>query len=565
MLLVLPIAVLAVALVLAVARVRALQASAAQAETEAARLAAELNARRARVAALEDDLAALQASEASYRTLVDGAEDWIWASDQVGTLTFSNAAGAELLGYPELVGRAAAELTHPDDAPVVMAAGGWSGVVRRRHADGSFRTVDSRSIPVRDAAGGLAGWRGIDRDLTAPVPALPGPLEGPEPEPKAPLDRPGVAIVRLPVVNGKREVVGYELVGDGRVFDGFAPDEIEQLGGGRPIWIDVPGSFDPLSIPPVDRTVLQIGPDGDPERARQLREDGFALALSDFDGGVELLEHAGIVKIPTTGRSDVLLAGLIAEPARRGLVLVATGVATADEFTRCRVLGFSHFQGEFFARPRGERGGDAGAGVGALGSLQTLGELTAAGASFEDLERTIGSDVGLSISLLRYVNSAFFALPREIDSVREALALLGTRAVRRWATVMALSAIPEAPDQLVALALLRGRMCELLGHGDTEEERDRMFTVGLFSVADALLDTPMSEILASLPFSEEITAALLRREGRKGRLLATVLRYEQGRFPDAGGDPLELADAYLAALRWADEAGRWVADAPHAL
>jgi EAL and modified HD-GYP domain-containing signal transduction protein len=219
------------------------------------------------------------------------------------------------------------------------------------------------------------------------------------------------------------------------------------------------------------------------------------------------------------------------------------------------VLGFSHFEGEFFARPRGESDGQ---GVGGLASLQALRELTTGEASFEQLEQIIGADVGLSIGLLRHVNSAFFALPRKIDTVREALTLLGTRAVRRWATVTALSAVPDAPDQLIALALLRARMCELLGRADNEAERERLFTVGLFSVADALLDAPMDEVLQTLPFSPDIEGALARHEGRRGQVLATVLRYEQGHFPDGGGDVTELADAYLAALKWADDAGRWL-------
>src|SRR5918912_184591 len=218
------------------------------------------------------------------------------------------------------------------------------------------------------------------------------------------------------------------------------------------------------------------------------------------------------------------MRSLNAEPAERGALLVATEVESADEFTRCRVLGFSHFQGDFFAKPRHERAG----AMGALASLQTLAELTAADASFEDLERTIGADVGLSLALLRYVNSAFFSLPREVDSVREALTLLGTKAVRRWATVMALSAIPDAPEELVALALLRARMCEMMGGTTTDEERERLFTVGLFSVADALLDAPMETVLAELPFSEEIEAALLRHDGVKGGLLAAVVEYERG-------------------------------------
>ena len=62
----------------------------------------------------------------------------------------------------------------------------------------------------------------------------------------------------------------------------------------------------------------------------------------------------------------------------------------------------------------------------------------------------------------------------------------------------------------MALALLRARMCELLGRGQDEDERDGLFTVGLLSVADALLDAPMEAVLVSLPLSDEITGALLR-------------------------------------------------------
>ena len=36
-----------------------------------------------------------------------------------------------------------------------------------------------------------------------------------------------------------------------------------------------------------------------------------------------------------------------------------------------------------------------------------------------------------------------------------------------------------------------------------------------------------------------------------------MLRYEQGHLP-AEGDATELAEAYLAALKWADRAGWWV-------
>lgn len=513
--------VLVVVVVAAALALRAARGRERALEAERARLAAEAEDLRARLAERVRERDELK----PYRGLVDAAEDWVWACDEDGTLTYSNEAGALLLGYEDLVGRSLADLTHPDDKPM-----GWNGVVRRRHADGSYRTVDSRCSAIAD------GWQGIDRDLSGPRPPEPVPAD--------------VAVVRWPVVDGRREVVGYELVGDGDVIGGFPPAELLELGGGRPVWVTPDGAGPPA----LDRgrTVLQLPPDTELERAAELAAAGFTLAIDGFDGAPLLLEHCRIVKVAVAGRDDEELTTLITGPAERGLELVATGVATAEEFTRCRVLGFSHFQGEFFARPSGERRG------GAVASLQALSELTRTEASFEELERIIGADVGLSLELLRHVNSAFFALPRKIDTVREALTLLGTRAVRRWATVVALSSVPEAPDQLVALALLRGRMCELLGRGSGEEERDRLFTVGLFSVADALLDRPMEEVLETLPFSEEIVTALLSYEGKLGRVLATVLRYEQGRFP-ADGDPTELAEAYLAALKWADSAGRWVA------
>jgi c-di-GMP phosphodiesterase len=531
--------VLAVVAAILLGRMRSATQRAEQLEATRARLAAEGQALRERIAALEGERDEARAQAERFTPLVQDAADWIWETDADGVLTFSNPAGAQVLGVEDPVGLSAVELTHPDDRAAVTAPEGFTGVLRRRHADGSYRTLDTRSMPLE-----TGGWRGIDRDLTAPGP--------PPPEP-AP-ERPGVAIVRWPVVDGRREVVGYELVGDGDVLDAFGTETLQELGGGRPVWLAAPEDHARLAGLEPDRTVLQIAPDTRLERARALREAGFGLALDGFAGEGKLLEHCGIVKVDTRGREDDHLRALIAGPAERGLVLVATGVASTEEFTRCRVLGFSHFQGEFFARPRGE-GGEP---TGALASLQTLSELTAPDSSFEELERTIGADVGLSLALLRYVNSAFFALPREIDSVREALALLGTRAVRRWATVVALNAVPDAPDQLIALALLRGRMCELLGGGGSEEDRDRLFTVGLFSVADALLDAPMEKILEELPFSEDMTSALLRYEGRKGRILATTLRYEQGHFPEFDGDPIELAEAYLAALKWADDAGRWV-------
>jgi c-di-GMP phosphodiesterase len=394
-------------------------------------------------------------------------------------------------------------------------------------------------------------------------------------------ERPEVAVVRHPISDARSSVVGYELRFGGAVdlgdpsrdakvtsallVEAFGDIGLERLGGRHPAWITMARNFlVEIGPPPVrpDRAVLQIGayPAQDDVLAilQQLARSGYTLALDEYDGRPDipaLMSLCSIVRMPIDrlgSEGDVLEAALEL-PRTHGAVLVATGVDDHETFERCRELGFTYFQGDWFAKPRlFKRRGVATAG---LGSLRRLADLTSGDVSFEDLERIIGSDVGLSLKLLRYVNSAFFALPRTVGSVREALALLGVRTVRRWATVMMISAIPDVPDELVAQGLRRARMCEVLAGSALPEERETLFTIGLFSVADALLDAPMVEVLDSLPFTDEIQAALLRREGPKGELLSAVIAYERGDFSTLApnGADVSLAGAYRAALEWADD------------
>jgi EAL and modified HD-GYP domain-containing signal transduction protein len=392
-------------------------------------------------------------------------------------------------------------------------------------------------------------------------------------------DRPEVAVVRHPIADTRAAVVGYELRFGGAVdlgdpsrdakitsallIEAFGEIGLEKLGGRHPAWITMARNFlVEIGPPPVrpDRAVLQISayPAEDDLLAvlQQLARSGYTIALDGYTGRPDveaLMGLCSIVRVPVDELDAAALEAALELPRLQGSLLVATGVGDHGVFERCRELGFTYFQGDWFAKPRTYR--HRGVAAAGLGTLRQLGELTGGEVAFEDLERIIGSDVGLSLKLLRYVNSAFFALPRTVGSVHEALALLGARTVRRWAVVMAVAAIPDVPDALVAQGLRRARMCEVLAGSALPEERETLFTIGLFSVADALLDAPMAEVLDSLPFTDEIQQALLRREGPKGELLSAVIAYERGEFSTlAPGDaPVSLAGAYRAALEWADE------------
>jgi len=400
-------------------------------------------------------------------------------------------------------------------------------------------------------------------DIQEVVASEPEPEPEPEPIPApavAHYDADEVAVIRKPITDGESAVIGYELVAAhkgvrgtaGLLLDAFGDIGLERLAGRHPAWVRVSPEFLlTVGTPPVrpDKVVLQFGAEPVSDEAltalRRLQFSGYTLALDGADE--RLLSVCGLVKLSVAGKSDSELAELIADPLAKNVKLVATDVATPEELQRCKALGFTAFQGDFFAKPDLTR--QRRVGTGGETSLRALAAVTAPEASFEDLETAITSDVGLSLKLLRYVNSAFFSLPRSVESVREALTLLGTATVRRWATVVALAAAADAPEELVELALQRARMCEVLGGSRDLDGGDGAFTVGLFSVADALLDAPMEDVLETLPFSDEIRTALLRREGPKGELLNAVVAYERGDFPaDADGS---MQGAYGEAVEWA--------------
>ena len=159
--------------------------------------------------------------------------------------------------------------------------------------------------------------------------------------------------------------------------------------------------------------------------------------------------------------------------------------------------------------------------------------------------------------LLRYANSAHMALPRRVGSVHEALAWLGTVAVREFALIAALANVPEAPAEMLVTALTRARMCQQLSRRQPATDPEESFTVGLFSVAEAVANAPIELLVDELPLREDIAAALIRREGALGRLLTAVIAYECGDFASAiklTGASEAIGEAYLESIRWADSA-----------
>jgi c-di-GMP phosphodiesterase len=388
----------------------------------------------------------------------------------------------------------------------------------------------------------------------------------------------GVVLARQPIFDSEMRLQAFELlyraVGeDGRPVDGgkatatvlvaaLADVGLQRLVGEQRAFLNVDReflmTFRPLPLP-ADRVVLELVEDqlidGDLVAVLgELRQAGFTLALDNFDYRPEyepLLELATIAKLDVQALSPERQVENIGRLRERGVEIIAEKVETHDELEQCRRLGITRFQGFFFERPELVQGRPTP--TLRLGALADV--LEAEDDDFDALEALISHDVGVSHKLLRLANSAHVAPRHQVRSIRHALALIGGRTVRRWTTLLMLAEARGHAHELLVTALIRARCCEVRAERVAGAEADRAFTAGLFSVADALLDTPLAEVLEALPFDDAMSAALLEHEGPEGQILKAVVDYEHGRFDDAAGDKdvTGLSDAYYDAVEWATE------------
>lgn len=337
---------------------------------------------------------------------------------------------------------------------------------------------------------------------------------------------------------------------------------LENLVFGRPAFVNFTTNFvlGNCEIPFLpDQLVVEVLETVEPSSEviaalRKIRDAGFTIALDDFvdsDKRQELLELSDIVKIDLFGYDQSRLGSEAKRLKKLPLKLLAEKVETVDQFNLCKELGFDYYQGYFLSRPQIVEGTTIPNNQ--LAILRLLVKLRDPAVSFDEVVDLIKQDVSLTIKLLRYVNSVAHGVRRQIDSVRDAAIRLGLQTICKIVTLLSIGGISDKPAPLLETALIRARMCEILGASKRPESAEACFTVGLFSSLESFLDRPLTEILKELPITPEIREALLSHEGPMGRLLSIVLAFEQGDWDKTrlfGVDDVTIQKAYLSAVAW---------------
>lgn len=392
-----------------------------------------------------------------------------------------------------------------------------------------------------------------------------------------------VIFARQPIFDSRNRVEGYELLfrtpnrdhasfldGDhatARVVVGaFVDVGLDRVVGERPAFLNCTRSLlgsDVLCTLPPGRVVLEILEDvelddGLMRDVRRLRERGYRLALDDFiwsEAALPLLPLVDFVKL------DVMALGL--DGVQRQLdslagyrgSIVAEKVETQQEHEALKTMGCHLFQGYFLERPETIDGSAMPASRQSI--LKLVARVFDPEVGLPEIERIIASDVGLSFRILRIINSAYYHMPREVTSIRQAVSLLGLRFTRMWVSLIALADLGDAPAEVITGACIRARMCQRLAEITGRQDTDPYYLSGLFSMLDAIVQRPLGDVVTDLPLTREVHDALLGKGGPIGEALTCVLSHERGQWDAAQFEALDerqLQQAYVEALSWASEA-----------
>ena len=395
---------------------------------------------------------------------------------------------------------------------------------------------------------------------------------------------------RQPILDREQKLYGFELLfrsadtlhanvtdylraSASVIFDALSSFGLREILGKHKGFINVNADVlmsEALELLPPEKVVIELlehVPITDTviNRCRDLKEKGFSIALDDhvYEPVYEpLYEIVDVIKVDLMRTGMERLAPELETFRRWKPKLLAEKVETFEQYETCADLGFTYFQGYYFARPVVLT--RTRVDVGRLAIVKLFNQLVAE-VEIDELENTFKQNPNLILNLLRLVNSVSVGLKDKITSLRHAIMVLGYHQLRRWAmmALFANSAQGVGDNPLLVMAATRARLMELIISEQPaarldRDYPDRAFMTGILSLADALLKLPIEEVVAPLNLNEDVRQALLAREGELGTLLLLVEKIELDDFDNITPlfERFSLSMANLAPVQL--EACNWV-------
>lgn len=356
-----------------------------------------------------------------------------------------------------------------------------------------------------------------------------------------------------------RKIVGYELLFQGGSDDFFdnhdnsAADTIasflmqnsEKIFSDKPTFITFTPSLLFRNTPKIfekEKLVIQIEdnlivhPLALPI-IRKYKNDGYRFAINDFQFTPKyfgMLEHVDYIRINLEGKGDAgekaksSLDNIVRMAQGFGKRCIATGVNAKEEYELAVNLGVEFMEGNYIAETLVTKANKIEYMQGNF--FQLVVSVSKDEPDLEEVENIIKRDAGLTYALLKMVNSAYFALRRRTASIRQALVTLGIGQLREWVYMLSFNNDENSgSEELLKLSFLRASFSSELSTRirDLPISKSEAYMMGIFSGLEYMIDASMEEILGEIPVRDEVKDALIKGEGKAGKLYRLVLAYEK--------------------------------------
>ncbi len=349
------------------------------------------------------------------------------------------------------------------------------------------------------------------------------------------------------------EMNSDRLLNKKKAFITFTPNLLEK---------DIPQMFNPdaLVIQIEDSILVHPVAQG---LVEQHKKQGYQIAIKGFEFSSRyfaILDIVDIIKINMSKPNPSLNSILdIAKSFKK--TVVADHVNTPDIYVNAKSFGIQYMQGTavaesmYSAAPQMEH----------LQSnfFQLIIAITRDEPDLDEIAAIISRDVTLTFSLLKLVNSAYFALRNPARSVKQALVVLGVGQLKQWIYLLSFkNSEGKIPTELIKTSFLRGQFCQELAPyvPNLNVSKSEAYLLGMFSTLGLLMGVPLDEALEPLPIAEEIKLGLLEGTGACGALYQLVMKYDaadwKGMTPlaaELGIDESVISQKYLECAEYVNQ------------
>lgn len=316
---------------------------------------------------------------------------------------------------------------------------------------------------------------------------------------------------------------------------------------------------------PAEKIVLLIDYKIHPEsiyvkRINELKEKGYRFAIrklkiEQFEEYKPILNLMDFILLDHK-KIKISVAKVYFGSVYPNIKLCAINVDSKEDFNRITENGgYYLYEGDFFHTPFIKEEKEVAPLK--INYIELLNVVNDVDFDLTKAADVISKDTALVISLLGIANR--MSRNSEITSVRNAVAMIGQRDLKRWInTAVTREICADKPNEVTRLSLLRAKFSEnLSGAFGLATYSEEIFLMGLFSVLDVILDTPMENALKLVKVSKNINEALLNGKGEFAELLNFIIKYEEADWFSVSRmmmllniDTDTVYQAYIDALTW---------------